>query len=497
MHNHWTLYTGGRIYSTHPVLTARHDSILVTMGRIVMIGPESALRRMAPMELVEVDLAGSTIFPGFCDSHLHLRAFGQSLRRLRFSRSDGPDEIAAQVGEQASRAGGEDWITGRGWSGNLLLGDPPASWEPVEQAAPDHPVALFSHDGHTLWINQSAARTLEHAPGIVRESSCMALAARIPDDADRRETILTAQRALLSQGITAVHNFEGLTDFGIYQNLLRRGELDLQVLLNIADGEQDQALAMGLHTGFGDEKLRIGYVKFYLDGALGSRTALLQAPYQDTGQLGQQLIEPARLEEALRRLLPSGLVPAMHAIGDGAMRLALETLLTVQTSGRSHFRPRIEHAELFPESLFGLANKLDVVYSVQPTHLFDDIGLAEQALGSRSADMLPLARMRDAGMRLQFGSDAPIVTPNPLATAYAASQRQTKDGSPAGGFHPKQRLDRAEAIALQLAGVLVTGAPASFVAYPEDPMSVPAERLLELQPKFVVAGGKLVHGETS
>lgn len=505
MPTRWTLYQGGRIYTSHPVMATRAESMLVAEDRIVMLGPAPIVKRAAPPSVKVVSLDGATVFPGFCDAHLHLRSFGEALRTLRFGPESTLETMAAQLRLRARSQPAGSWILGRGWPGSLIHTAPGKGWAELEAAAPAHPVLLFTHDHHTAWINEATrkatgqapeSRTLEgDPPGIVREHASWAVRERVPDGGtgDRRASILAAQKALLALGITAVHNFEGLEDFPIYQSLLRRGELDLQVLLNLADGEQEAAMRLGLQTGFGDERLRIGYVKFYLDGALGSRTALLQAPYDDTGKLGERLIEPERLRSEIARLLPKGLVPAMHAIGDGAVRVAIEALESARPDRRGPFRPRIEHAELFPDDLLQQASRLDVVCSVQPTHLFCDIAPAEKAWGKRCADVLPLARMREYGISLVFGSDAPIEDPDPMASVYAASARMRKDGTPAGGWVPEQKLSRAEAIASQLAGVLATGSRADFVAYPADPMEVSDRELLTLRPSLVVAGGKVVH----
>lgn len=471
-------------------------ALLAEAGRWTFVGPPEALGGLGS-GVRRVDLDGAVVRPGWRDAHLHLRAYGGTLSRLRLPADATPTGMAAAIADAVAAAPDGAWIVGRGWPASLLASAQP-DWPALTAAAGDRRVVLFAHDGHTAWVSDAVARALgppalaagpHDPPGVRRETDCFAAyeALPAPSDAEREAWLLAAQRALLAQGVTTVESFEGLADRPLLQRLRAEGRFLLRTTLHLADGEDDGRL----RTGDVVDGLRIGHLKLFLDGALGSRTAWLRSPYDDTGDHGRCLIPAEALTERLRAL-PPGLSPAMHAIGDAAIAAALDA---IERTGPWPVAPRIEHAELLPDDLIARAARLGVHCSVQPTHLFADIDPAEAAWGARCADVLPLARMQAAGVSLSFGSDAPIEPPAPLATLYAACTRCRPDGRPAGGWQPAERLERAGAAAAQQASPLAVGQPADLVGYDADPLDVDAPALLTLRPTRVVCGGRSVHPE--
>jgi predicted amidohydrolase YtcJ len=222
--------------------------------------------------------------------------------------------------------------------------------------------------------------------------------------------------------------------------------------MNIAGEHLDEAISLGLRTGFGDSYLRLGHVKFFSDGSQGAHTAWMLEPYLDSGDCGMPLTPMEEIKDAIQRAHNAGLAVAVHAIGDRATRELVNTFERVsknQTSrgnGAPSVPHRIEHVQnIRPEDLKRMA-ALNVVASVQPIHLADDITLIDQTVGARGRFAYPLRDFHEAGVVMSFGSDAPVADHNPFLGLHAAVARQRLDGTPDGGWYPEQRIKLTDAL---------------------------------------------------
>jgi hypothetical protein len=231
----------------------------------------------------------------------------------------------------------------------------------------------------------------------------------------------------------------------------------------------DQAIALGLRTGFGDDYLRVGHIKFFSDGSQGARTAWMLEAYEDTPSCGMPLTPMNEITDAIRRAHRAGLAVAVHAIGDRANRelvAVFEQVLSSErdTAGASPDAPhRIEHLQnIRPEDVRQLG-RLGVVASVQPIHVPDDFPMIEKSVGPRGRWAYPFRDLLAAGVPLAFGSDCPVADPNPLWGIHAAVTRQMRDGTPSGGWYPHQRLNVAEAVrGFTIGAALVCGREAEL-----------------------------------
>jgi hypothetical protein len=370
-------------------------------------------------------------------------------------------------------------------------------------------VLLFSHDFHSALVSVEGMAILGMLPGaefllpgeiergdgdvptgLLRESQVFAaagVASAHATEEDDREAVLRACGALLSRGITAADDMDGGRSLRACASLRRRGRLPLRVRAALRPADLGPFEKSGLAPGVDDAGLRVHGVKLFLDGALGSRTAWMLEPYDDEpGNTGLRTLDAGELDDLVRRAAALGLPCFVHAIGDAAVRAALNAL--AKAPGLPH---RIEHAQcVHPDDLPRFA-ALGVIASMQPAHMATDIPVADRAWGDRGARAFPLRSLLDAGAAVLLGSDAPVEPAEPLRWIHAASQRRRPDGEPAGGWWPAERISREEALARAVAGPLVPGAPADIAACGEDLLACAPERLLALRPRAVWVGGEL------
>jgi hypothetical protein len=510
---------------TDPPITR---ALLLANRRVAAIGDPDTLRARAPAAPV-LDLRGATLTPGLTDAHVHLTEWAFARREVDLTDAPSPELAARSVAEHA-RTSTSDWIRGRGWNPHLWAGRAPHR-AILDAVLADRPVALQSHDMHALWVN-SAALTLAGVDGstadpdggrIVRDGNGEPtglllewagplVMRRIPAPTveEAAAAVLDAQSELHALGITGVHSLPGvhLTEpdpLPVLQRLHERGALRLRVLQHMRLDLLEHALRLGVRSGFGDEWLRIGAVKMFLDGALGSRTAWLRAPYEDGSGCGMRTMDPAEFQAQVRNAAAGGIAAAVHAIGDAAVCLALDVLAAPDTRVAA-LPHRIEHLQCCPPERFGAAAAAGNVASMQPAHLITDWRIADREWGStRSRGAYAVASLLAHGTVLAFGSDVPVEPVDPRLGLYAAVARQDLSGEPPAGWFAEERIDAGAALRAYTTGParaaglpaphgsLAPGAPADFVAWERDPLRCEAEALLGLRCVATVVGGELVH----
>ncbi|MDI7277695.1 MAG: amidohydrolase, partial [Anaerolineae bacterium] len=421
------------------------------------------------------------------------------------------------------------WIVGRGWDRNLW--SPPGfpSRTALDAVSPLHPVALDAKDGHALWLNSAGLKALgvdeamaERWPGqVLRHGTDGEPAGILLEDAaeearqrldravpsDLRRAILAATEVAHRLGVTGVHDCEGGAELAAFLELWCQQALQLRVYMMIPRENLEAAERLGLRTGFGDEWLRIGHLKLFADGSLGSRTADMIEPYEGEGpNRGFALLEGGELRAIVERAARAHIAPAIHAIGDRANRRVLDALASCQPIwSEAGLRPRIEHVQLLaPADLPRLA-QLGVIASMQPIHATSDWLMAEAYWGERSAGAYAWRSLLRAGTRLAFGSDCPVETLDPLAGIHAAVTRERPDGSPPGGWRAGERLTVHEAVHAYtrgaayaageegLKGSLTPGMVGDLVVLSEDIFRISPRDLLQTRVLATVCGGQLVY----
>ncbi len=503
----------------------RAEAVLIRRGLIDAVGSFAELRSSAP-GAETLDLSGLTVTPGLTDAHVHLLEWAVRRRGVDLVRTRSPVEAAEAVSDHAADHP-EGWVLGRGWNQHRWTDAPHRSH--LDSVVSHRPVVLQSLDMHSLWANSAALRAAGidagtadpeggrierdeggEPTGVVQENAMPLLERVVPPagPAERRAALLEAQTVLHRWGVTGVHTVEP-DSLAFLEGFRDRGLLRLRVLQHLPLAKLDDAIRLGIRSGFGGDWVRIGGVKMFLDGALGSLTALMREPYEGSGDRGVQTLPPEDFRAAATRGARAGLAMTVHAIGDAANDLALEVLASAEARLHGRVPHRVEHAQLLGGDLLGAGDGAPdprlrgLVCSVQPSHLMTDWPAADRHWGDRARYAYPFRSLEAAGAILALGSDAPVDTPDPRLGLHAAVLRQDLDGAPADGWYPEERLDPPRALAGYTAGParaagdprqgsLRRGSFADLVAWETDPLNAPAEALRDLRAALTMVGGEVV-----
>jgi predicted amidohydrolase YtcJ len=498
-------------------------------GRIIAVGTDEKIRAEFGTIAEAEDMGGATILPGLTDAHLHLRHYAHSLKKLdlfNLSKQACLDLVAKSAVESEPRR----WILGHGWNHNNWPEGPPTAAE-LDQAAPQNPVHLTHVSLHSSWENSKALAAAGIGAGtpdpkngrIVRDQAgtptgvLLEAASKLVDDVIPQPTpdedlaaMEHAQQTLWQLGLTGIHDYDRIPSFIALQRLHGHGSLKLRVIKNLPVESLDAITAAGLRFGFGDDLLRIGGIKAFADGALGSHTAAMLAPYEnEPGNRGISFLDAEEIFEIGRRAVDGGLSLTVHAIGDAANHEMLNGFSQVRSYERRqslpHLRHRIEHVQvLHPDDIPRLA-ELDLIASMQPIHATADMVMADDFWGQRARYSYAWRSVEAGGAVLAFGSDAPVDTPNPFHGIHAAVTRRRVDGSPGPeGWYPEECISLERALKGYTAGPayaagmedrlgrLAPGYLADLIVLADDPFNTPQEALHTLKPSATMIGGDWV-----
>ena len=524
-----TVYVARRI-RTLDASKPTAEALGVRGDKIVAVGTRQEVLGQLPGAHV-VELSSAVIVPGVQDAHAHLANLGKSLTTLSLVGTKSKDEILSLARGAPRESYQGDWLLGRGWDQTSWVGEGgkfPTHVE-LDRLFPSTPVFLTRVDGHAAWVNGEALRRagitaktpdpkggriirdLNGEPtGVLIDNAVQLVNGKLPPL--QPEQLRARLRAALTKcaevGLTGIHDAgTDLATLAILQEWDEAGALPLRIYA-MAYGQGDDYSAYLERKPFQGKNLTLRAVKFWVDGALGSRGAALEAPYSDEpSQRGLLLLEPEQLEQRAQRFMEKGYQVAVHAIGDRANRLALIALAKAASATQSRDgRHRIEHAQVLrPEDISEFA-RLGIIASMQPTHATSDMRWAEARLGpARVRGAYAWKSLLDAGARLAFGSDFPVEDPNPLLGLYAARTRQDLHGNPSGGWMPQERLTGEQALhaftvgaayasfAENRRGTLAVGRDADFTAFSVDPVDDPAEELRSAKAVLTVIGGAIRH----
>lgn len=511
------LLCNARIVTLDP-LKPFASAVAICGDRIAAVGTE---RECAPFaEGDRIDLDGATVVPGLVDAHGHLLGLGIFLSEIDLVGTE--SEAAAVERVRAAALEGDGWLRGFGWDQSRW--NPPAfpTLGRLSRAVPHRPVWLSRIDGHAAWVNAAALRLAgidrrtPDPPGgrIVRDEGgeptgvlideAMKLVERcIPPmgEAERERRILEACTACAEVGLTGVH--DAGVDAATLATLRRLDEAGRLPLRTYAMVEtRPETLEGWLRQGpWQGDRLTVRCVKFFLDGALGSRGAALDEPYDDDPcNRGLLLLEEEAFVELLVRSRDAGFQVAVHAIGDRATRMALDGF--VRAGLQPTQRPRLEHAEILRPDDRRRAAALGVIASMQPTHCTSDMPWIEARLGRRVEHASPWRSTLEAGCRLALGSDFPIESPDPRKGIYAAITRQDERGHPPGGFFPAERLTAEQALRGFTTGAafaafrehesgrIAPGHLADLTVLDRNPLEVPAPEILRARVLRTIVAGR-------
>lgn len=448
-------------------------SVVVVDGRIDAVhdNPVDAKARAGDDTAI---LRGPRVTAGFVDAHAHPAGYGRVLGQLDLT---GIGTYAETLDRIAAVPAGTDWLHGRGWDQNDWADAPEGGWPTaadLDARVGERPVALRRVDGHAVWVSSAGlaaagidadtpepvggqiVRGADGAPtGVLIDNAMELLPEPEPTKVEIRRWVVAGVEALARQGLTGVHVM-GIDDatLDVLEYLDRKGTLALRMWVYVTPGSE-AAQRLASEGPWAGDRVRVVGVKAYADGALGSRGALLSAPYADQpDHSGLALTSLEELTTLTTRLTPMGAQVAIHAIGDLGVRHGLDAIAAAhEANPGTDVRHRIEHAQVVhPDDLPRFA-ALDVVASVQPTHATSDMPWAESRLGP---ERLPWSyawrSLHDAGAVLAFGSDAPVEVPDPALGLWVATTRSDSAGNPPGGWRLEEAVTLDEAIAAYTSG---------------------------------------------
>ncbi|MBA3716626.1 MAG: amidohydrolase [Actinobacteria bacterium] len=465
-----------------------------------------------------IDLRGRCVLPGFTDSHVHFLLWSLAQDEVQLKGAQTLEEAVARVAEAAAQAPRGAWVRGSGWrSGDWSPSVEPTK-EDLDAVAPDSPVALIARDGHSLWLNSAALASADgdlqvdggvverdesgDPTGVLREESAWEfrrerVLAAISDDA-WVELMRPALRLAASRGVTAIHDKDGwLGALPRFQRLRREDALPLRVWQSLPAAMLDEIAAVGLSSGLGDNYLRVGYIKAFMDGTLGSETARL------LDGSGVEITSRDELADIVRRAAAAGFPVAVHAIGDLANREALDAFEeTRELWAPLGLRHRIEHAQLLAWEDVPRFSAVGVAASVQFSHGPSDRDLADRIWAGMAERSYAYRSLWDAGTLVANGSDAPVEELDPLAGICAGVLR-TLDDRPA--WHREQALTVEQALQATTVnpawltgderrrGKLLPGYLADLVVLDRDPLSCEPGELPEISIVATMCGGRWTH----
>jgi predicted amidohydrolase YtcJ len=469
------------------------DAILWQDGRIRMVGPAAQVQKSATRLTPRYELPDALVTPGLVDGHTHLALWALNRRRVELSGLRTREEVIARVAAARPTQG---WIIGQGWDAN--------GWaSPPDRYALDQvqrlPVYLDSLDVHAAWLNSAAlaaagitrdvpdpyggriVRDANGEPtGLLLERAVELVIPHLPEPPGEvlDEALRQAQQEVHRLGITGIHEVENMQALAAWQRLERAGELRLRVLFHPPVAALPTLIQRGVRSGQGSPWLTIGGVKLFLDGSLGSRTAWMLEPYAGSSDRGMPITGEEAAREAMTTAAAAGIATAVHAIGDAAVRRALDLVTGLPALAVPH---RIEHFQCVHPVDLERVGQNGLVLSMQPAHLLTDIPLVERHWGGRGQGAYAFNSLLRRGARVVFGSDVPVASVDPREGIYAALERRGFDGAPAKGWRPEEKIGFMDALAAytvsaaQAAGAgerrgrLAPGFDADLVAWSVDP----------------------------
>ena len=508
-------------------------AVAIIGDRIVASGSDSDIRSLCDRRTRVIDARRGSILPAFNDAHVHFLMASRSLAELDLYGAETQEEVERRIAGYAAVYGGS-WVVGRGWFYSAFPGNMPTV-ELLDRLVPDRPAYIESFDAHTGWANTRALVASGVAsPSVLKEAAMLAVTRHIPvrSTAEDLDSLRAGMKLAASRGIGSVQEAgDGLDQMELWEALRATGELTLRVRLafDMVPGldSKDWTKRLNLYgeaakgrahppgppaTSQASEEVKArdawisaGILKAFADGVVESRTAAMLEPYEGTTEHGEPLWAPAELREAVRAADARGWQVQVHAIGDAAIRQALDAF-TSTTPGRRH---RIEHIEAPSLGDVGRFSELGVIGSMQPQHAEPNrnlLGVWAPNLGStRAASGWPWRSILRSGGRLAFGTDWPVVPLDPAASLHVAVNRQTLAGEPPGGWLPDQRLTVDEALeawtrgsayaehADGVKGVLSGGMLADLAILDRDVSTTPRMELASLKVTATIVGGRVVY----
>jgi predicted amidohydrolase YtcJ len=508
------------------------QAVAVLRDRIVAVGSKADIEAWRGSKTRAIDAAGKLLLPGFDDAHVHFVSGGLQLDNVELNDATSAEEFARRIGARAKITPKGEWIVGGDWDETKWSPAKLPAKELIDPVTGDIPVFVSRYDGHMGVANTVALRLAgvtgktPDPPGgaIVRDAqgnptgalkdAAMDYVYKVIPPLSHEQRLHAVKRALghaASLGVTSVHDMNpDYADVAVYSELLQRGQLTTRIYAAPLITQVNDQVKIGIRHAFGDPFLRIGAVKGYSDGSLGSATAYFFEPFDDQpnnrGLLSDEMQPLSLMRERMMKADAAGLQICTHAIGDEGIAIILDLYGEVaKAHGDADRRFRIEHAQHMAAKDFDRFSQLHVIASVQPYHAIDDGRWAEKRIGhDRASRTYAFRSFLNHGVRLALGTDWNVAPLNPMLTVYAAVTRATLDGKNPNGWFPEQKLTVAEALEAYTMGSayaefqekekgsITPGKLADMVLLSDDIFSMDPAGIREVKVLKTIVGGKLV-----
>ena len=509
------------------------QAVAVLGDRIVAVGSNADVDAWRAPQTHVIDAGGKLLLPGFNDAHVHFVSGGRQLDSIQLNDATSSQEFARRIGERAKVTPKGEWIVGGNWDETKWSPSNMPTKELIDALTPDTPVFVSRYDGHMGLANSLALRLAgintktPDPPGgaIVRDAQGNPTGAlkdaatdyieKVIPELSHEQRVKAVKRALAyaaSVGVTSVQHMDpSYADIAVYAELLQRGELTTRIYAAPLITQVEDQVKIGIRHAFGGPYLRIGAVKAYSDGSLGSGTAYFYEPFLNQGNnrglLSDEMHPVSLMRDRYMTADAAGLQICTHAIGDEGISTILDLYTdVVKAHGEADRRFRIEHAQHMAAKDFDRFAQLHVIASVQPYHAVDDGRFAESHIGhDRASRTYAFRTFLDHGVRLAFGTDWEVAPLDPLLTVYAAVTRATLDGKNPHGWFPEQKVSVAETIEAYTMGSayaefqenekgsITPGKLADMVLLGDDIFSIDPVRIRDTNVLKTFVGGKLVY----
>ena len=532
------ILVNGKVWTENPARPVA-QAVALDGSKILAVGDNAAIRKLAGPDTAIIDLRGRLLLPGFSDSHVHLLQGGESLITVQLRDTNSQAEFKERLGQFARTVPNGAWIRDGVWDHQRWTPPVLPNHQLIDDVCGDHPAMLWRLDGHMVLVNALAMklagidRNTTNPPGGeidrdkngnptgILKDAATALVARVmpplsPEEKDR--AMDAAMREAAAHGVTSVQNMADTSEdqsqpenFREFQKLERGGKLTLRIYESMPVRDWKILADPGIVAPFGSPYLRIGNLKAFADGALGSETAWMDEPFANnssySGLASSDLLNIDQFYDSLHQADKAGLQISIHAIGDRANRTILDLYARLEKeNGPADRRLRIEHAQhLHPQDYARFA-KLGVIASMQPYHAIDDGRWAQTMLGpERIKSSYAWKSLLDASATLAFGSDWPVAPLDPVMGIYAATTRRTLNGKNPHGWIPEERITVAQAVHAYtmgsafaehqeaVKGSIEPGKLADLVVLSDDIFSIPLEAIEKTAVDMTIFDGKLIY----
>jgi predicted amidohydrolase YtcJ len=525
------IVTNGRVWTVNRDQPTA-EAIAVWRDRIVAVGTSEDVARWRGEQTRVIDAGGRSVLPGFNDSHVHFLWGGQQLDNVDLKEAPTPQEFAARIAAHAKKAPAGEWVTGGSWDDQRWPEAKLPNKQLIDEMTREVPVFVRRYDGHMALANSKALelagitadtsdppgglieRDAQGKPtGILKDAAMPLVERKIPPltPAQRTRIVRRAMQHAAQLGVTSVQHMNCTgTEFATYTELADQGELTTRIYAAPSERDWQEQARLGIRRGFGSSFLRLGALKGYADGSLGSSTAYFFEPYSDNpqnrGLLSDEMQPLADMLERMTRADAAGLQLCIHGIGDRAISEVLDLFAQVEkANGPRDRRFRVEHAQHVAPKDFSRFASQQVIASVQPYHAIDDGRWAEARIGpERAKSTYAFRTFLDQKVRLALGTDWPVAPLEPMYTIYAAVTRATLDGRRNEGWVPEEKITVAEAIEAYTLGsayaeyqehekgTLAVGKLADVIVLDRDLFATKPQDLRDVKVEVTVVGGKIV-----